>query len=195
MDEYERIETGASGFETESSLVPGNRPVAQGATTAGLAPEDILDAKSSTSQATEFTTAQSIPLVCIICPKNTKFSDVSHLLTHISSKGHLSNMFKLDIAKYTDEDARARLEQYQSWFDEHNIRELLQNRSENRVQKVACGRGRSTRRGPLMPGLRGRHVSLVSRNQPRESNEHRNKQVSILGCFFRIEYDAGDGLI
>ncbi|KAH8676131.1 hypothetical protein BX600DRAFT_546822 [Xylariales sp. PMI_506] len=84
-----------------------------------------------------------IPLICTICPKNSKFSDVSHLLTHIASKGHLSNMFQLDIAKNTDDSARHALDAYNIWFETFNIRGLLQSRSENRQQRISRGRGRS----------------------------------------------------
>ncbi|KAK9773921.1 hypothetical protein AB5N19_05673 [Seiridium cardinale] len=125
---------------------------------------DLVDESTHTGPHAE-PAARPIPLTCGICPKVTKFSDVSHLLTHIASKGHLSNMFKLDIAKYTNDDARERLEDYQAWFDEYNIRELLQNRSENRVQKSSGSRGRGgTRGGTPAVSLRGEHGSVVNRN-------------------------------
>ncbi|KAF7515345.1 hypothetical protein G7054_g14618 [Neopestalotiopsis clavispora] len=113
------------------------------------------------------TAIQPIPLICTICPKTSKFSDVSHLLTHIASKGHLSNMFKLDIAKVADADAQRRLDEYQAWFDQHNIRGLLQDRSENRIHKSNGGRGRSaTRGGAQSLRLRGGgHASMVSRKK------------------------------
>jgi hypothetical protein len=122
---------------------------------------------------------QKIPLICSICPKNTKFSDVSHLLTHISSKGHLSAMFKLDIAKYTDADARARLDEYQAWFEENNIRDLLQSRSENRIQKNAGGKGRAgTRGGSQSANSRGGHATVVSRKSTGKNIVARDKRVS-----------------
>lgn len=137
-----------------------------------------------------------IPLICSICPKNTQFSDVSHLLTHIASKGHLSNMFKLDIAKYTDGNARERLEEYQAWFDEHNIRELLQSRSENRIQKGSGGSGRGmSHASSTSVNLRGGHGSLVSRNNTRRSTGTRGKRVSIPSCgIYSIVANLWDGL-
>ena len=48
-----------------------------------------------------------IPLHCNVCPRKPDFSDVSHLLTHIASKGHLSNYYKLKI-KATSDRAAAR---------------------------------------------------------------------------------------
>lgn len=76
-----------------------------------------------------------IPLRCLLCPKSSKFSDISHLLTHLSSKGHLANKFHLDIAKDTEEEAKAKLEAFQAWYDEHGIQELLRARNETRTQK------------------------------------------------------------
>ncbi|KAF4989994.1 hypothetical protein FGRMN_8768 [Fusarium graminum] len=35
------------------------------------------------------TSNRQIPLFCTVCPEAPRFSDVSHLLTHIASKGHL----------------------------------------------------------------------------------------------------------
>lgn len=128
--------------------------------------------------------AQSIPLICSICPKTSKFSDVSHLLTHIASKGHLSNMFKLDIAKATEVDAQRRLDEYQAWFDRYNIRGLLQTRSENRIQKNSGGRGRSASRGGSQSvSLRGGgNSSMVSRNKTGRNDVTRDKRVSLHLC-------------
>ncbi|ETS87188.1 hypothetical protein PFICI_01016 [Pestalotiopsis fici W106-1] len=126
-----------------------------------------MDDDHAAARKAAVTAIQPIPLICTICPKTSKFSDVSHLLTHIASKGHLSNMFKLDIAKVADHDAQRRLDEYQAWFDRHNIRGLLQDRSENRIQKSNGGRGRSaTRGGSQSLSLRGGgHASMVSRNK------------------------------
>lgn len=76
-----------------------------------------------------------IPLICLLCPKSSKFSDISHLLTHLSSKGHLANKFRLDIARGADEAASTKLEEFQAWYDQHGIQELLRVRNETRTQK------------------------------------------------------------
>lgn len=76
-----------------------------------------------------------IPLMCLLCPKSSKFSDISHLLTHLSSKGHLANKFHLDIAKDAEEAAATKLEEFQAWYDQHGIQELLRARNETRTQK------------------------------------------------------------
>ncbi|KAH6660499.1 hypothetical protein BKA67DRAFT_667381 [Truncatella angustata] len=134
---------------------------------AAITAEQLLSSKPRGDSTSDSAASRPVPLICSICPKNTNFSDVSHLLTHISSKGHLSNMFKLDIARYTDQGAREKLEEYQAWFDEFNIRELLQSRSENRIQKGSVGRSRngsSTRGGTPTVGLRGGRTSLRVRD-------------------------------
>ncbi|KAF1945392.1 hypothetical protein EJ02DRAFT_369838 [Clathrospora elynae] len=72
--------------------------------------------------------ANSIPLHCNICPKKPKFSDVSHLLTHIASKGHLSNYYKVKV-RSTHEDASRRLiETYDQWYAAWAVEELMSER-------------------------------------------------------------------
>ncbi|KAJ5020341.1 hypothetical protein J3E73DRAFT_386809 [Bipolaris maydis] len=54
----------------------------------------------------------NIPLHCNICPKKPNFRDVSHLLTHIASKGHLSNYYKVKVRSTNEESSRQRIEAY-----------------------------------------------------------------------------------
>lgn len=70
----------------------------------------------------------SIPLECILCPKHPKFSDISHLLTHVASKGHLSNQFKLKVRASTDEAARKLVEDFDNWYLIWNVDMLMHNR-------------------------------------------------------------------
>ncbi|ODH46260.1 hypothetical protein GX48_07649 [Paracoccidioides brasiliensis] len=70
----------------------------------------------------------STVLKCIICPKKPNFSDVSHLLTHISSKGHLSHSFKLQVRSHQEPEAGELLEAYDQWYREHNLAGLLSDR-------------------------------------------------------------------
>ena len=76
-----------------------------------------------------------MPLVCKLCPKAATFSDLSHLLTHVASKGHLSNHFKLGLAKDTDSAAAEALAAYEAWYAEFNLKDLLKTRSESREQR------------------------------------------------------------
>ncbi|KAF2876289.1 hypothetical protein BDV95DRAFT_602291 [Massariosphaeria phaeospora] len=95
--------------------------------------------------------ASNIPLHCNICPKKPNFSDVSHLLTHISSKGHLSNYYKVKV-RSTNEDASRRLiETYDRWYAEWSVEELM---SERMTQKDK----RRSRARPAGTVLAARHA-------------------------------------
>lgn len=70
----------------------------------------------------------SIPLLCNICAKQRKFSDISHLLTHVGSKGHLSHYFKLQVRSRQDPAARKQLVAYDQWYEAHEVERLLSER-------------------------------------------------------------------
>lgn len=84
--------------------------------------------------------AASIPLICHLCPRKPTFSDVSHLLTHVSSKSHLAAEFKLKHSKKA-EDQNA-LIQYDQWAQEHGVNDLVANRIAAKEQKKAPKRQR-----------------------------------------------------
>jgi hypothetical protein len=84
----------------------------------------------------------TVPLLCNLCPKTPQFSDVSHLLTHISSKTHLSNRFKMQIRSQGEPEARIQLETFDNWYAENGIEDLLSDRlamkeEKKRVKQVA----------------------------------------------------------
>lgn len=70
----------------------------------------------------------TIPLHCSVCPKKPNFSDVSHLLTHIASKGHLSHYYKLKIKSGSDDDSRATIENYDQWYADWHVEHLMSER-------------------------------------------------------------------
>jgi len=78
-----------------------------------------------------------IPLLCDLCPKKPRFSDVSHLLTHISSKSHLSNRFKLQIRSQGEPEARKLLADFDSWYTSNGLEDLLSERFKAKEQKKA----------------------------------------------------------
>ena len=85
-------------------------------------------------------------LLCNICPKRPTFSDVSHLLTHVSSKGHLSNYFKLQVRSHQEEEAGDLLDEYDLWYKENNLPKLLSDRM---ASKEACKKqGKHSKHGP-----------------------------------------------
>ena len=87
----------------------------------------------------------SIPLKCTLCPKRPNFSDVSHLLTHISSKSHLSHRFKAELRSHTEREAQEAIRQYEDWYERYGIRGLLAERMAAKDQKKTTKRGRSSK--------------------------------------------------
>ena len=83
-----------------------------------------------------------IPLECILCPKKPEFSDVSHLLTHVSSKAHLHHKFNTEFQAKGDIAIRDNLRQYEEWYVENGIELLLQERLSAKEQKKTGKRGR-----------------------------------------------------
>ena len=77
----------------------------------------------------------SIPLKCNICAKKPTFSDVSHLLTHIASKGHLSTYYKIKVRAGQEEDSRQLIEGYDTWYATWNIEYLMSERMNLKDQK------------------------------------------------------------
>ncbi|KAL8694179.1 MAG: hypothetical protein Q9218_001122 [Villophora microphyllina] len=85
----------------------------------------------------------SVPLHCNICPKRPDFSDISHLLTHIGSKGHLSHYFKAQVRGRQDASVRQQLDTYDRWYTEHQIEKLLSQRMILKDSKKPNGTGRA----------------------------------------------------
>ncbi|KAI9782171.1 MAG: hypothetical protein M1816_001962 [Peltula sp. TS41687] len=108
----------------------------------------------------------SIPLRCGICPKRPNFSDLSHLLTHVASKGHLAQQFKATVRASTDEVARGALQSYNDWYQKYGIEQLCANRLKtNEAKKAKARNGRDT--APRA------HVSSSSTpSQPETVNDH-----------------------
>lgn len=87
-----------------------------------------------------------IPLVCSVCPDSPRFSDVSHLLTHIASKGHLHHETQTKLKAHQDLASAVALQQYEQWYKEHGIERLLVERMRAKQVKEAA-RGRRPRSG------------------------------------------------
>lgn len=83
-------------------------------------------------------------LSCRICNKNPQFSDLSHLLTHVSSKAHLANYFKLQVKSHHDRESHKVLVQYDQWYEENELAKLLSDRMASSSKTTR--RGRSSRR-------------------------------------------------
>ena len=89
-----------------------------------------------------------IPLHCNICPKKPNFSDTSHLLTHVASKQHLSNYFKLRVRVNTDSAAQRDVDAYDRWYQDWNLDELMRERMNQKEKRTRGGNGGASRRAP-----------------------------------------------
>ncbi|KAK4500380.1 hypothetical protein PRZ48_008569 [Zasmidium cellare] len=107
-----------------------------------------------------------IPLHCNVCPKRPTFSDVSHLLTHIASKGHLSCYYKIKVKASTDNDAKQIIDDYDDWYADYNVEELMRERMSQKEKKRGPGSNNATRRGTNGP----------ARGTPAPANRQRSSQ-------------------
>lgn len=74
-------------------------------------------------------------MLCNVCPKKPTFSDLSHLLTHVASKGHLSNRFKMGINARQDATAHQIYTDYENWEKTHGIQDLMRDRLNQKEKK------------------------------------------------------------
>jgi hypothetical protein len=84
-----------------------------------------------------------IPLHCDVCPKQPDFSDLSHLLTHLGSKGHLSAVYKVEVKG--DVASREIIRQYRQWYADYNLDELMRERMSQKEKKKGTA-GNAARR-------------------------------------------------
>lgn len=108
--------------------------------------------------------SQTETLKCHICPKKPNFSDTSHLLTHVSSKGHLSHYFKLQVRSHQEPEAVELLATYDRWYHENNLAELLSDRlkaKDSRKTKNSKGGSGSGGSGGGGGGSRGPVATTV----------------------------------
>ena len=82
----------------------------------------------------------AVRLSCNICPKKPQFCDISHLLTHVASKGHLSHYFKLQVRSRQEPAIRAQLDAYDEWYDDNHLEKLLSERMVLKESKKAIKR-------------------------------------------------------
>lgn len=89
------------------------------------------------------TGGKQIPLFCNVCPDAPRFSDVSHLLTHIASKGHLHHETQTKLKAHQDISASLALQAYEQWYKDNGIEVLLVERMKAKQVKEAARNKRS----------------------------------------------------
>jgi hypothetical protein len=82
-------------------------------------------------------------LNCSICPKQPKFSDTSHLLTHVSSKGHLAHLHKIQVRSHQEISASLQIATYDQWYQQHDLGRLLSERMLQKEAKQSNKRGKA----------------------------------------------------
>ncbi|KAF4581005.1 geranylgeranyltransferase beta subunit [Ophiocordyceps camponoti-floridani] len=92
---------------------------------------------------------KQIPLLCTVCPDAPRFSDVSHLLTHIASKGHLHHETQTRLKSHQDLTAHVVLGQYEQWYKDNGIEALLVERMRAKQLKEAAKTRRARATAPL----------------------------------------------
>lgn len=88
-------------------------------------------------------TMDAAALWCNICPKQPRFSDVSHLLTHVSSKAHLSHYFKLQVRSHQEPQAGDLLDEYDRWYKANNLAKLLSDRMASKEARKNKAQGKA----------------------------------------------------
>ncbi|KAK4157841.1 hypothetical protein C8A00DRAFT_29227 [Chaetomidium leptoderma] len=118
---------------------------------AAVAPMDLIVGGDPTS----------IPLQCTLCPKKPNFSDLSHLLTHISSKSHLAHRFKAELKARDNRSALEDVRQYDTWCERYGINALLAERMAAKEQKKLGRRGRPSKTVSNRPGAAAGYQDVV----------------------------------
>ncbi|KAI1143243.1 hypothetical protein F5Y05DRAFT_420956 [Hypoxylon sp. FL0543] len=125
-----------------------------------------------------------IPLVCYSCEKQQSFSDLSHLLTHVSSKAHLLELYNLQVMSQVNRAAAIRCQRFDTWYKTYKISQLVLQRMEARGEKgaqqqrrsqtpkaTATGRSASRRSSRGGRGGRGKRGNINPRARNRRVDE------------------------
>lgn len=134
-------------------------------------------------------------LLCNICPKRPRFSDVSHLLTHVSSKAHLSHYFKLQVRSHQEPQAVALLEEYDRWYKSNNLAKLLSDRmsSKDVQKKKPQGKTASHRQASSTRRDSGYKVSSSSASPSVRNALPDYLDPRLADSCLKVEPDVGDG--
>ncbi|EGR50479.1 uncharacterized protein TRIREDRAFT_58774 [Trichoderma reesei QM6a] len=134
--------------------------------------------------------SKQIPLLCTVCPESPRFSDVSHLLTHIASKGHLHHETQTKLKAHQDVAAsqpKRKMKRVESDMVVKNEHEdftpdfpmfpgFFQSEQDNEVQNDFFGSGdMMSLKGQIWPGM-GK-MDLANEDMKRTRNQRKPKSV------------------
>ncbi|KAK5050829.1 hypothetical protein LTR84_003388 [Exophiala bonariae] len=116
-------------------------------------------------------------LSCTICPKLPVFSDTSHLLTHVGSKGHLSHLHKLQIRSHQEVSAGLQLAAYNQWYQDHGLGQLLSERMLFKETKQASRRANAAARGGIIQQREAKGLVVQVQESPNKKPTRRQRKV------------------
>ena len=138
--------------------------------------------------------SSNLPLHCNICPKKPNFSDVSHLLTHIASKGHLSHYYKVKVRSSTDQAAKDQIDVYDDWYARWNVEELMSQRMHHKDKKRSRARGQGNIRHSDVPAHLLMSEGSTARVPKKVAKQRRTAVDPLLGGGFNAHMPfEGDG--
>ncbi|KAM4054898.1 hypothetical protein HRG_005716 [Hirsutella rhossiliensis] len=134
---------------------------------------------------------RQIPLLCTVCPETPRFSDVSHLLTHIASKGHLHHETQTRLKSHQDLEASVVMDQYENWYKDNGIEALLVERMKAKQLKEAAKTRRARGVTPFpAPKTKRRTKRLGSGTAVKSEQEEFAQEYPLFPGFFASDYDA-----
>lgn len=135
-----------------------------------------------------------VQLVCSLCPKTPIFSDTSHLLTHISSKSHLSHRFKLQIRAQSELEAQQKLHDFDFWYTSNNLDALLAERLASKdKKKERKSRVSNASTSSVIPPLIRPLIPLTDWHRCRRpASPRRNKRRNSLSKKFSLPHPSSE---
>ncbi|KJZ80581.1 hypothetical protein HIM_00431 [Hirsutella minnesotensis 3608] len=134
---------------------------------------------------------RQIPLLCTVCPETPRFSDVSHLLTHIASKGHLHHETLTRLKSHQTVEANQLMDQYETWYKDNGIEELLVERMKAKQMKEAAKVRRARGTTPVqVPKLRPKTKRLSSSTTVKSEHDDFAPNFPLFPGFSLSEYDV-----
>lgn len=118
---------------------------------------------------------EAIPLLCKVCPKKPHFSDISHLLTHVDSKGHLKYYSTAKIRGREDPNIRQQFEEFNEWYEKHGIERLLSQRILQKDSRNKNARVKVSRETAAKPAKNPKRTRKRPSNLPNKVDVHRAK--------------------
>ena len=127
----------------------------------------------------------------MICPKNHNYSDISHLLTHIASKSHLSNYFHAQVRKDQDAELAKKLRAFDDWYARNDMEKLLSQRmAQKEAKKAGRTRASPTIAAPTRPKAQKRgQTSQKNINSERSQADQRKYAIDPALTNVKVEVD------